>query len=160
MRPNTTVFLVDDDPAVRDSSKLLLETTGFILRDFASGRDFLASGERTLNGCLMLGLHMLLVSGLDLLEQLAIQATVPPTVILTGRADDNIRQRARRRSLRGGREALRHGDVADGDASGDGRGADRALDRLAVATERHPSSGRRQGTDFVVCFRSRRILTN
>ena len=157
MRPDTTAFLVDDDPAVRDSLKLLLETYGFIVRDFASGRDFLASGERAENGCLMLGMHMPLVSGLDLLEQPAVQATVPPTVIITGRADDSIRQRARRRRLRGGREALRHGDVADGDASGDGRGADRAL---AVASECRPPSGPRKRTDFVVCFRSRRILTN
>jgi two-component system response regulator FixJ len=95
MRPDTTVFLVDDDPAVRDSLKLLLETYGFIVRDFASGRDFLASGERAENGCLVLDMHMPLVSGLDLLEQLAVQSTVPPTVIITGRADDGIRQRAR-----------------------------------------------------------------
>jgi two-component system response regulator FixJ len=65
------------------------------VRDFASGRDFLASGERAENGCLVLDMHMPLVSGLDLLEQLAVQSTVPPTVIITGRADDGIRQRAR-----------------------------------------------------------------
>jgi two-component system response regulator FixJ len=95
MRPDTTIFLVDDDPAVRDSLKLLLETYGFIVRDFASGRDFLASGERAENGCLVLDMHMPLVSGLELLEQLAVHSAVPPTVIITGRADDGIRQRAR-----------------------------------------------------------------
>jgi two-component system response regulator FixJ len=94
MRPDTTVFLVDDDPAVRDSLKLLLETYGFTVRDFASGNDFLASGERPETGCLVLDMHMPVVSGLDVLEQLAVKSTVPPTVIITGRADDSIRQRA------------------------------------------------------------------
>jgi two-component system, LuxR family, response regulator FixJ len=95
MRPDTTIFLVDDDPAVRDSLKLLLETYGFIVRDFASGSDFLASGERAENACLVLDMHMPIVSGLDLLEQLAVKSAALPTVIITGRADDSIRQRAR-----------------------------------------------------------------
>ena len=58
MRRDATVFLVDDDPAVRDSLKLLLETYGFTVRDFASGSEFLASGERAETGCLVLDMHM------------------------------------------------------------------------------------------------------
>ena len=95
MQPDTTVFIVDDDPAVRDSLKLLLETYGFSVRDFASGSDFLASGARAENSCLVLDMHMPVISGLDLLEQLAVKKIAPPTVIITGRADGNLRQRAR-----------------------------------------------------------------
>jgi two-component system, LuxR family, response regulator FixJ len=93
MRRDATVFLVDDDPAVRDSLKLLLETYGFTVRDFASGSEFLASGERAETGCLVLDMHMPVVNGLDLLEQLAVKK-IAPTVIITGRADAGIRQRA------------------------------------------------------------------
>jgi two-component system, LuxR family, response regulator FixJ len=104
MRPDTTIFLVDDDPAVRDSLKLLLETYGFTMRDFASGSDFLASGARVEKACLVLDMHMPVISGLDLLERLAVKRTVPPTVIITGRVDADIRQRARRRRLPGDRK--------------------------------------------------------
>jgi two-component system response regulator FixJ len=95
MQRDATVFLVDDDPAVRDSLKLLLETYGFVVREFASGDDFLASGERAEAGCLVLDMHMPVVSGIELLEQLGVKSAVPPTVIITGRADAGIRQRAR-----------------------------------------------------------------
>ena len=95
MQPDTTIFLVDDDPAVRDSLKLSLETYGFTVRDFASGSEFLASGDRAENSCLVLDMHMPVVSGLEVLEQLAVRKIAPPTVIITGRADDSIRQRAR-----------------------------------------------------------------
>jgi two-component system response regulator FixJ len=94
MQAKTTIFLVDDDPAVRDSVKLALETYGFTVRDFASGSDFLASGDGAENACLVLDMHMPVINGLDLLEQLAANKIAPPTVIITGRADDTIKRRA------------------------------------------------------------------
>jgi two-component system, LuxR family, response regulator FixJ len=89
-----TIFLIDDDPAVRDSLKLFLETCGFVVRDFASGSEFLKCGSRAEAGCLVLDMHMPMVSGLDLLEELATEATAPPTVLITGRADPATRHRA------------------------------------------------------------------
>jgi two-component system, LuxR family, response regulator FixJ len=92
--PHPTIFLIDDDPAVRDSLKLFLETYGYVVRDFASGSEFLKCGNRAEAGCLVVDMHMPMVSGLDLLEQLAAEKAVPPTVLITGRADPATRHRA------------------------------------------------------------------
>ena len=46
-----TVFVVDDDEAVRDSLAVLLEAAGFAVAAFASGRDFLAAYDPSGAGC-------------------------------------------------------------------------------------------------------------
>ena len=66
-----TIFIVDDDEAVRDSLQALLESFGLTVEAYRSGLEFLAAGVSGEGGCLLLDLRMSLMSGLYVLEALA-----------------------------------------------------------------------------------------
>ncbi len=80
------VYIVDDDEAVRDSMRLLLESSGFDTRDFASADQFLDAGMDDL-GCLLLDLHMPGMSGLELLRLLRSRGLQRPVIMISGRRD-------------------------------------------------------------------------
>ncbi len=88
------VCVVDDDEAVRDSMRVLLESHGLTVRDYASARAFLA--EVPGDGCLLLDLHMPEMNGLELLEKLRAERVDIPTIIMTGRSDAGLRARAQK----------------------------------------------------------------
>lgn len=94
MAHEMTVFLVDDDTAVRDSLKLLLETHGLAVKDFSSGPQLLEDAAPSPADCIVCDVHMPVMSGLDLLATLASRGMARPTILITGRADDALRQRA------------------------------------------------------------------
>jgi len=94
MTRDTTVFLIDDDAAVRDSLKLLLETHGLAVRDFASGKALLQDGMPGAADCLVCDIHMPVMSGIDLIETLASSGVARPTILISGRVDAALRQRA------------------------------------------------------------------
>jgi len=85
-RPRRPVYIVDDDEAVRDSIRLLLESSGFAARDFASAELFLRSNIAEM-GCLLLDLHMPGISGLELLRQLRSRGIRRPVIVVSGRRD-------------------------------------------------------------------------
>jgi two-component system, LuxR family, response regulator FixJ len=89
-----TVFVVDDDAAIRDSLRLLLETERKDVLDFASGSDFLRMVEPTSSGCVILDYHMPKMNGLDLLERLRGRGISLPVILMTGLCDGTIRERA------------------------------------------------------------------
>ena len=78
------VFVVDDDPALRDSIALLARAEGFTVRTFDSARSFLGAWDRSESGCLIVDLRMPGLSGLDLQERLAGDDDAPPIIFLTG----------------------------------------------------------------------------
>ena len=94
MARDTTVFLVDDDAAVRDSLKLLLETHGLAVKDFDSGKALLQDDLPRAADCLVCDIHMPVMSGIDLIETLARRGVARPTILITGRVDAALRQRA------------------------------------------------------------------
>ena len=61
-----TVFVVDDDAAVRDSLRLLLKSVGLPVEVFESGQDFLDADRDDRPGCLVLDIRMPGMSGLEL----------------------------------------------------------------------------------------------
>ena len=103
------VHIVDDDDAVRDSMRALLESLGFEVHDYASAKDFLAHRGADSNSCLLLDLHMPVMSGIDLLEHMQARGPKLPTIVITGRSDPALRERA----LRGGALELIDKPVAD-----------------------------------------------
>src|SRR5690348_7375567 len=95
MTQDTTIFLVDDDTAVRDSLKLLLETHGLAVRDFASGAQLLQESAPRPGDCLVCDVHMPVMSGLEIVETLARRGIASPAILITGRTDEALRRRAR-----------------------------------------------------------------
>jgi len=91
-----TVHVVDDDEAVRDSLRILLESYGMNVRDYACAPDFLAANAQIIEGCLLLDLHMPGMTGLELLELLRKRGYHLPVVMITGRSDSVLREKALR----------------------------------------------------------------
>ena len=84
VREEPVVFVVDDDPALRDSIALLVRAEGLAARTFDSARSFLDTWDRSESGCLIVDLRMPGLSGLDLQERLAGDEAAPPIIFLTG----------------------------------------------------------------------------
>jgi len=85
---NPTVFVVDDDPSIRESLGLLLSSAGYGVKTFASAKEFLKS-ERSILGpaCLVLDVKMPGISGLDLQAELASRNYAIPVIFITGHGD-------------------------------------------------------------------------
>jgi two-component system, LuxR family, response regulator FixJ len=82
-----TVFIVDDDPAVRDSLCVLLGASNLPAEPFASARSFLESIADDRPGCLLLDVRMPEIDGLELQRQLVERAIHLPVIILTAHGD-------------------------------------------------------------------------
>ena len=82
-----TVYIVDDDAAVRDSLSLLLSLRGYRTATFSSGEDFLAAWNPSLSGCLVADIRMPGMSGLELQAELARRGSRLPVVIVTAHGD-------------------------------------------------------------------------
>jgi FixJ family two-component response regulator len=78
-----TVFLVDDDPAVRDALTFLLNTAGFRVEAFGSGEEFLESIRPGRSGCIILDMTMPGMSGFDVQTGLAARHVQLPVIFLT-----------------------------------------------------------------------------
>lgn len=89
MANEQTVYLVDDEPAVRDALAFLLESRGLRVCAFADGAallDALKAGAQV-RGCFVLDVRMPGLSGLELFDQLRSQALRNPVLFLTGHGD-------------------------------------------------------------------------
>jgi len=82
-----TIFVVDDDPAVRKSLMRVLTSAGYTVETFASAGDFLARGRGVGPCCVVLDVQMPGFNGLDLQETLARSTHRMPIVFMTGYAD-------------------------------------------------------------------------
>ncbi|HLS22035.1 MAG TPA: response regulator transcription factor [Paenalcaligenes sp.] len=82
-----TVFIVDDDEAVRDSLRWLLEANGYQVRCFASGEAFLNSYNNEELSVLIVDVRMPGMSGLELQEALIARDSNMPMVFITGHGD-------------------------------------------------------------------------
>lgn len=88
MAAKETVFVVDDDDAVRDALTALFETAGFAVEGYATGRAFLDTHRSDRTGCLLLDVRMPGMSGLELQQRLAgLDAEGLDLVIITGHGD-------------------------------------------------------------------------
>lgn len=87
------VAIVDDDPAVLDSLKFLLEVSGYRVAIYASGAEFLRS-RATDPVCLILDQHMPRMTGLELAARLRAAGTTVPVLLITGSPSPDIAKRA------------------------------------------------------------------
>lgn len=98
MESKPTVFVVDDDLAVRHSMCWLLESAGLLVETYETAQAFLQAYQPKRPGCLVLDVRMPGLSGLDLQDQLQAQHTILPIIIITGHGDVPMAVRA----LKGG----------------------------------------------------------
>lgn len=82
-----TVFIVDDDAAVRDALALLLSLRGFPTAMFGSAEDFLGVVSPTWRGCVVADIRMQGMSGLSMQQALAERAPALPVIIVTAHGD-------------------------------------------------------------------------
>lgn len=84
--PAAVVHVVDDDEAVRDSLRFLLDAAGLAVRTHASA-EALLSAEPTVPGCVLTDVRMPSMDGLELLRRLRAAAIAVPVLVMTGHAD-------------------------------------------------------------------------
>jgi len=89
MASQPTVYVVDDDPQLRESLELLIRSAGLNVEGFASAEEFLAKRNSETEGpvCLVLDIRMPGLSGLGLQKELAAAGADLPTIVISGYAD-------------------------------------------------------------------------
>jgi two-component system response regulator FixJ len=95
-RDQRKVYVIDDDDAVRESMCAVLESFEIDVSDYPSARDFLERVAAPANGCMLLDLHMPGMSGLELLAVMRQRGWALPVIVMTGRSDDLLKERASR----------------------------------------------------------------
>ena len=88
------VYVVDDDPAIRDSLQWLLTSVDFKVQTFSSGQELLDRVTPDLPGCLLIDVRMPGMSGLELQNELLVRGIDLPVVIITGHGDVQMAVRA------------------------------------------------------------------
>jgi len=140
------VFIVDDDAAVRDSIRELVDSVGLQAEGYASAQAFLDAFEPGRPGCVVLDVRMVGMSGLALLERLkALEAGIP-VIVLTGHADvpmtvqamqngaaDFIQKPYREQALL---DSINNALAADAAARSSRAGSENFDERLAALTKR------------------------
>jgi two-component system, LuxR family, response regulator FixJ len=96
MSTNPTVFVVDDDQAMRTSLQWLIESTGMQVKTFESADAFLSNYYPGRAGCLLLDVRMPGMSGLELQSYLAREGYQLPVIIITGHGDVGMAVKAMR----------------------------------------------------------------
>jgi two-component system, LuxR family, response regulator FixJ len=89
-----TVFIVDDDPAVRGSMSWLLESVDLPVEVCASAQEFLDTYNPAIPGCLVLDIRLPGMGGLELQKELAKRKIQIPIIIVTGHAEVPMAVRA------------------------------------------------------------------
>lgn len=82
-----TVFIVDDDPAIRIAMQALLESVNIQHEIFASADEFLQDEESHRFGCLVLDIRMPGLGGLELQDELISRGSPLPIIFITGHGD-------------------------------------------------------------------------
>lgn len=82
-----TVYIVDDDEAVRASLDWLISSVNLPVRTFASARAFLDAYRPDEEGCVVVDVRMPGMSGLELQRKLAEKADHMPVIVITGHGD-------------------------------------------------------------------------
>ena len=87
MENDSTVFIIDDDPAVRQSLAVLMRAMRMKAEAYESAQQFLDAFDPSRPGCLLLDVRMPGMSGLSLLEQLSREEIVLPAIVMSAYGD-------------------------------------------------------------------------
>src|SRR6266851_2162534 len=87
MTSSGEIFIVDDDPAVRDALSVVFSLEGYHVSGYADGNSFLNAARARPPACIILDVHMPGRSGLDILKELNAQNYGAPIFIISGQGD-------------------------------------------------------------------------
>lgn len=87
---NRTVYLVDDDEAIRRSAGFMLKTSGYGVKTYSSGTEFLKEGKDIDPGCVLLDVRMPGIDGLEVQQALRERGSTLPVVVMTGHGDVTV----------------------------------------------------------------------
>ena len=95
-RTSKLIAIIDDDEAMQDSLRDLMETAGLVALCFGSAEEFLESDLHRKAGCLILDIRMPKMSGLQLQARLKEEECNVPIIFITAHGDARMRIRAMR----------------------------------------------------------------
>ena len=81
------IHVVDDDPSFRKAVSRMLETSGYQVVAYDSGRQYLDSVPQTEPSCILIDLKMAKLGGLELQQRLSVRGNMSPIIFLTGHGD-------------------------------------------------------------------------
>ena len=87
MATKGTIYVIDDDEAMRDSLNFLLESSGFTVTLFDNAQSFLDALPGLAFGCVVSDVRMPGIDGIELLKRLKTQRSRFPILIMTGHGD-------------------------------------------------------------------------
>lgn len=87
MAAKLPVYIVDDDPAARDSLAFLLKSAKLQVQPFESADAFLSTLPSLARGCIITDIRMPGMSGIDLLKRVRSQPSPMPVIVITGHGD-------------------------------------------------------------------------
>lgn len=87
MASEPTVYVIDDDDAVRESLAFLLQTSGLTVRSYNGATAFLADVSNLGAGCIITDVRMPDIDGIELLRRLRKHGVTLPVIIITGHGD-------------------------------------------------------------------------
>lgn len=85
-----TIYLVDDDEAIRRSAGFMLKTSGYLVRSFASGVALIKDAKDLAPGCILLDVRMPEMDGLQVQQALQERGIGYPVIVMTGHGDVNV----------------------------------------------------------------------
>ena len=89
------IFLIEDDEGVRTSMRVLLEASGYGVRDFASAEQFLAEADARQAHCIVTDYHLPGISGIDMIETLRRQGAATPAIMVSAHEKDLVARASR-----------------------------------------------------------------
>ncbi len=97
-RTSKLIAIIDDDEAMQDSLRDLMEAAGLVARCFGSAEEFLESDLHTRAACLIVDIRMPKMSGLQLQARLKEEECNIPIIFITAHGDARMRIRAKNSS--------------------------------------------------------------
>jgi FixJ family two-component response regulator len=95
-KSTATVIVVDDDTSIRRALRRQLQILGFSVVDFESAEEFLTGEVPTEDACLLLDVYMPGMTGIELCRNLIAAGRRLPTILISGRDDEQTRQMMRK----------------------------------------------------------------
>ena len=85
-----TIYVVDDDEAILRAAGFMLRTSGFVVKPYASGIEFLKEAKDLVPGCILLDVRMPRMDGLEVQKELRARGISFPVIVMTGHGDIGV----------------------------------------------------------------------